>query len=227
MKHRQKLKQNLSWTDCRCFCHIFFTIMKRIVTVLLIFLILDSCVVMRESKDIAIDEKLEFCYLTHQEQTFKIHGDSIENELYLNSYTAFEKFLISSNCLNGVDKKSYHDLIDKIEHGQLKINIEEKLGKDYTIFELYISTPSGYLTDLACYDFLTENLKLIQKRDFRYKIYRFLLQKEKAESILSYQDMRQLISLIPKYEFSKIIYRRILIKEIFMNLDNEITARKL
>ena len=200
---------------------ILSTIMNEIVTLHWIFLILNSCVGIRESKDIAIDEKLEFCYLTHQRQAFKIYGDSIENELYLNIHSAFENFLMSSNYLNGIDKKSYNDLLDKIENGQLNINLEETLGKDYTIFESYFFTPLGYVTDLACYDFLTENLKLIQKRDFRYKIYKFLLRKDNAGSKLNYADMRQLISLIPKHEFNKLIYRRILIKEIFINLDHK------
>ncbi|MFC0879003.1 hypothetical protein ACE01N_20580 [Saccharicrinis sp. FJH2] len=194
--------------------------MTKINLLFLIF-IFNSCSLLQKTKNSTVDEKMQENYFLRLNQIYDNSGDSTNRAYYLNCHTGFENYLLYSNYLDGINKSSYFDLINKIAIDSLIPDLKNELGQDYYIFDECFYSPLGYIIDLGCYEFIIKDLNLVNRQDFRYKVYSLMLNENSQGSTLDCEDLKELIKIIPDKEFKKITYRKLLIKEIFIIMINK------
>ncbi len=133
-----------------------------------------------------------------------------------------ENILLQAGVLNGISKSDYQSLFQNANWSQQKLKLDSELKEDLSQREVLFASPSGFIQDLGCYDFLAERLKLLEEEDFRNKIYQLLLDEEMSGAYMKDNTVIELINTIPNSEFEKIVYRRLIIKALFIRFqDNE------
>ncbi|MET7030806.1 hypothetical protein [Sediminicola luteus] len=182
--------------------------MNKIFVILI--LVLGSCKATHEN--IMFDQKLDMCYNAKLEQRVKLLSVPKDQQFeYKNALMGFENGLLQIGLLENVDKASYlkltHTLISKnqIKNNELKFVKGDRLEREFV---------DSIYQDLGCYSALVELYKLVDKNDFRYKIYNIggHLQSDPNNTDL----LISLIELIPESEFQKIEYRRIVLRSIYV-----------
>ncbi len=184
----------------------------------LIPILLLSCKSQKPFITDAIEEKLELCYEHRVQQLKALYGDSVDLPIIKNIHSLVENRLLQAGVLNGIAKADYQSLFKNANWSHQKLKLDGTLKKVLYQMEELFASPSGFIQDLGCYDFLSERLKLLKQDDFRFKIYQLLLDEEISGDYMKDDTIIELINTIPDGEFEKVVYRRLIIKALVIRL---------
>jgi len=191
--------------------------LKKIIYFLLVTSIIQSCSSTRTSSDV-ITQKLELCQKIRHEKIIFNNSDSTDITLKRNVFNLFENYLLIEKQLNGVSKKSYLDLFDKIANKNIDYSVTEKFNQEIPHIE-YIINPSGggTMEDIGCLDYINSFLKIVDKNDFQFKLFEKLTDYH-YEDWNNISLIKEMINIIPEKEFEKITYRKVIIRLAYLKM---------
>ena len=190
--------------------------LKKTIYLLLFISIIQSCSSTRTNSDI-ITQKLELCQKIRHEKIIFHNSDSTNLNLKRNVFEIFENYLLINNQLNGINKKSYLELFDKIAKKNIDYSITEKFNLEIPNIEYIINPAGGILEDIGCLDYIYSFLNIVDKNDFQFKFYKKL-------TYFTYEDwdnndlIKEMVKAIPEKEFGKITYRKVIIRIAYLKM---------
>ncbi|MGM1057532.1 MAG: hypothetical protein ACQEWG_16720 [Bacteroidota bacterium] len=167
------------------------------------------------------DEKFELCSDIRYNRLITELGP-VEGKLVYkqNIHSLFENLLLQEGYLTEVSKTGYADLLNKVRENKFTPDLLEKFKMELE-FDPYNLFPTNSF--LSCYGYLFEQLNILDKSDHSTWQYKFALAYNKFEAFGDLRSNNNFIiaalNEIPENQFEKIIYRKLFLDIIFMELN--------
>ena len=194
--------------------------MKRLLQIS-ILLLFASCGSLINTTNSIADEKFKLCsdikYNKLVTEFEPVQGKLMYKK---NIHALFENLLLRENYLKEISKSGYVDLLNKVEQKKIKPELLDKF-LDELEFDPYSLFPAS--SYLSCYEYLFEQLKILDKNDITSWQYKFVNTYNKFETSgdlgVNNNYIINALNQIPEKEFNKIMYRKLFLDLIFRQLN--------
>jgi hypothetical protein len=188
---------------------------------ILISLLFASCGSNKTTVNNIADEKFKICSDIKYNRLITELGPTEGKQIYKeNIHSLFENLLLQENYLTEISKSGYSSLLRSVERNEVKYELIEKFKTELE-FDPYLLFPTNSF--LSCYGYLFEQLNILNKEDKTNWQYKFGLAYNKFEAFgnldTNSQYLLDALNKIPDKEFEKIIYRKLFLDLIFMELN--------
>lgn len=193
------------------------TIMKKLLQII-ILIVTTSCGSTKNTTDLNFDEKFELCSEIKYNLLIDEFGPIDEKLIYKkNIHSLLENSLIEEKFLNEISKAGYVELLKKAGRNEINPEFFDKLKTDIG-FDPYFLFPMN--SHLSCYGYLFEQLKIFDKSSWQFK---FCLAYNKFEAYgelnTDNEYLIEALNKIPEDKFQKILYRKLFLDLIYINLN--------
>lgn len=193
----------------------------KILLYITVLLLISSCGSNKSTSNTVADEKFELCSDIRYNRLVTDLGPVEGKPIYKkNIHSLFENLLLREGYLTDVSKSGYAALLNKVRENKIKQDILENFKMELE-FDPYILFPTNSF--LSCYGYLFEQLNILDESDHSTWQYKFALAYNKFEA---YGDLRSnnnfiiaALNEIPENQFEKIMYRKLFLDLIFMELN--------
>ncbi|MGO1751621.1 MAG: hypothetical protein ACTHYV_03925 [Psychroflexus sp.] len=188
--------------------------MKKIIPSILVLCLLISCTT-KESK---IDEDFKNCQITQLNKKLEIIKPPASIAKSIKKIPKkLEQFLLKENYIKNQSKEEYQNLFKKIKSGKINSKLIKKFDNKIGFSSsAYFDTNPSY-----CLRLLINEKNIPNKNDWHYKFldsyYKFQANSGMGEN-LSLNLIKKTIDKIPNKEFNKLIYRQIILNEIYLSI---------
>ena len=167
------------------------------------------------------DEKFKLCSDIKYSRLITDFGPAEGKQIYKeNIHSLFENLLLKENYLTEISKSGYSNLLKSVARNEVKPELIEKFKTELE-FDPYLLFPTNSF--LSCYGFLFEQLNILDNAEKEIWQYQFGLAYNKFEAYgnlnTSSEYLIKALNEIPDEEFEKIMYRKLFIDLIFMELN--------
>ncbi|MCC8358909.1 hypothetical protein [Salinimicrobium sediminilitoris] len=194
--------------------------MKKLLYIISLVLI-SSCGSKKSTSNSVADEKFKLCSEIKYNRLVTDYGPIEGKPIYKqNIHSLFENLLLREKYLNEVSKTGYRDLLKKVSQNKIEGDILGKFKEDLE-FDPYMLFPTNSF--LSCYGYLFEQLNILDESDHSIWQYKFALAYNKFEAYGNLKSdsnyLLDALNKIPEKEFEKIMYRKLFLDLIFMELN--------
>lgn len=180
-----------------------------------------SCGSNKEIDNTIADEKFKICTDIKYNRLITDLGPVNGRQIYKeNIHSLFENLLLRENYLSEISKNGYINLLKSVERNEIKPELLEKFTSELE-FDPYLLFPTNSF--LSCYGYLFEQLNIFDKANKEIWQYKFGLAYNKFEAYgslnMNSEYLIDALNEIPDKEFEKIIYRKLFLDLIFMELN--------
>ena len=167
------------------------------------------------------DEKFELCSEIRYNRLITNYDPIEGKEIYKkNIHSLFENILLQEGLLTEISKAGYKDLLQKVGQNKIKIEILEKFKEDLEFDPYMLFATNSFL---SCYGYLFEQLNILDETDHSIWQYKFALAFNKFEAYGNLKSdnvfLLDALNEIPENEFKKIMYRKLFLDLIIMELN--------
>lgn len=194
--------------------------MKNLLAISILFLFA-SCGSNKTAVNTIADEKFKLCSDIKYSRLITDIGPTEGKQIFKeNIHSLFENLLLKENYLTEISKSGYSNLLKSVARNEVKPELMEKFKTELE-FDPYLLFPTNSF--LSCYGYLFEQLNILDKAEKETWQYQFGLAYNKFEAYgnlnTSSEYLIKALNEIPDEEFEKIMYRKLFLDLIFMELN--------
>ncbi|NJY64310.1 hypothetical protein HC174_16350 [Salinimicrobium sp. CDJ15-81-2] len=194
--------------------------MKKLLYLISLILIC-SCGSNKSTSNSVTDEKFELCSEIRYNRLITNYDPIEGKEIYKkNIHSLFENILLQEGLLTEISKAGYKDLLQKVGQNKIKVEILEKFKEDLEFDPYMLFATNSFL---SCYGYLFEQLNILDETDHSIWQYKFALAFNKFDAYGNLKSdnvfLLDALNEIPEDEFKKIMYRKLFLDLIIMELN--------